>query len=351
MPDGSFSTVGPYLFPPPPIQIEEFLFIVKETGEPERIPGITRAPPDLSLERHELICEIHVPVGQRPGGEYIPCAICRDVPKFLHGHLLWSEDGCLRLIGHCCAHEYFQGGRFADIVDQGRRKRQRKAQEDWLLDNLEKVPDLLAEIVALQPAAGFLHKQKSAFAKEAPAVHEIFQRAFRNSAGALTVVHEQLARNHDGPRGFHSSTGGQSDYQVEIVATLRGQEFLMTGFRPISALKKLIAQLEALPGGNVLDAVAAMDEQGVDATTRMFLAALKAGPALVARLRAAALFLSPANVAGMKKWAEHPNNPLPLHIDLRSSSFRLRLDENNILLVLTSCPPMSDLKGFDIALP
>jgi len=236
-------------------------------------------------------------------------------------------------------------------VDQSRRKRQRKAQEDWLLDNLEKVPDLLAEIFALQPAASFLHKQKSAFAKEAPVVHEIFQRAFRESAGALTVVHEQLARDQGGPRGFHSSTGGQSDYQVETVAILSGQEFLMPSFRPVSTLQILVAHLESLPYVNFLDAVAAMDEQRVNATTRTFLTALKAGPALVTRLRAAAAFLSPANIAGMKKWTEHPDNPLPLHIDLRSNSFRLRLDDNNMVSVLTSCPPVSDLKGFDIALP
>src|SRR4051794_24115968 len=105
------------IFPrPTDVPLGEFKEFVRTTGRPEDFPGLDRSKPDIS-GNHELIWRFDLSRKQRPSDEFIPCALCGPFPKFLHGWVVWSADGHIRVIGHNCADTHFGSPRFRSMVD------------------------------------------------------------------------------------------------------------------------------------------------------------------------------------------------------------------------------------------
>lgn len=348
---GSFPP-GPYPEPPTLTQTEEFLGIVRETGQPERIPGLSRSKPDLTL-MHEIVCHITVKQRERVGGEYVPCSICGDKPKFLNGRLLWSPDGFLRLIGHCCASRYF-GNDYSHMQDRARRKRQLVDNQNWLMDHLPKLAQLTIIAEQLLPAAKFLQAQRRIFLRDSPRLADMLRQAIKESGGVLTVTRK---RSSSAPTGFHSSSGGKSEYETEVVGRVRGHDFLNPNFAPVSKVNHLVTDLQSLAVRDVvnaddaLNAVAAMSEVEVTETTKKFLSALKAGPAIADKLNGALAFLGSDCLPDIKNWGEHPDCPVRVDVAIRHSTVRFRLDENNVALLGTNAPSVPTLSEFAIDPP
>ena len=150
MPDDGRLQLGPYPTPPTEFQVSKFLQHVRETGYPEGLPNICTTPPSLDLD-HRHVCQIDIPTDMRASRDMVVCTFCSNGrPKFWHGHLIWSEDGNIRLLGNCCGPRFFGAVTYRDMLAARRRQQRRIYNEDFLLDKLPLLPDLLSTVGALE---------------------------------------------------------------------------------------------------------------------------------------------------------------------------------------------------------
>lgn len=348
MPDGLATTV-PYPTPPAPMTVQSFLKLIEETGEPERIPGLSRTKPDLLVQDHEIVCIIYVKSERRGERNLICCTICNDKPKFLNGALLWSSDGFLRLVGNCCAGRYFHGGRFAQMRASKRAKDIRTSQENWLLERLPTIPELIRAAEELKAPADFIDRQKGRLRREATVLLSLLQRTFKVGAGELTL--ERRIQGTSGLVGLRSSTGQASEYETDVVGVLSGSPFVSNSFRPAADVRSLLETLKRIRVDDALEVVSNMSEAEVGETSRAFLGAIRDGRQLTEKLVDAASFLSRKNVEILARWFNHPDNPLDARVETFPNKFRIRLADLSVVSLETNVPPMPDVGCWNIPPP
>lgn len=344
MPDGS-AGLGPSPAPPAPMQVAGMLAFIEQTGTPEKLVGLSHTKPDLLIEGHKIVCPIHVPAARRPAGELVPCALCDDEPKFVDGAILWSPDGWLRLIGHICAARYFGAGRYARLQSDHRESRRQEVEQNWLMDQLPHVSEIITLGDLLQPAAKFLDEQSHRL-RQAPAILQMFLLAFRQGDGMLSV--ERSVKNQERPSGIRSSTGGSAQAERVAVAQILGQSLLKADLRLETKLRDLLDRFRALETTGPLERVVELTDAGqVGGAVKIYLTGLREGIQLWRLMLDAADFVSAQNFEAIRTWSEHPDNAVRLRVDIGKSFVRLALNGDNVVSMRRACPAIPDLRRWD----
>lgn len=344
MPEG-LNAIGPYPTPPDERLRAHFREIIAATHQPEKIPGLIFSRPDVDGQQHALVLRFHVPRVKRPGGLFVPCAICASVhPKFLEGAVLWSSDGYLRLIGHVCAarDDAFGVARYRALEGDFRRKQQEQDDLEWLEEFLQRLPAIKAEAATLRAAATFLQNESAAFNHSDPRLAARLRAAWKTSGGRLEVS-RRSSPSMGAPRMRTSS--GASEYETEVVAAMAGRTFLRTGWKPDAELASILAQLDKLPTGDPVEALVQLIDQSAVGPCASAGRKLERDICnLEQKMRDGAQFLSAANIAALATWGAHPDNSEPARpirvetIGPDRGRVRLVLADRSRITMATNCP-------------
>lgn len=249
---------------------------------------------------------------QRPDGDMIPCPFCSpDKPKFLSFYLLWSADGYLRIVGHICGPSHFTDAGFREMEERARREMEKETSTQYLLETLPRVLGWLEDMDALAPCDR-VQKLRSAFSAQVPSLWRQLRHAVRKQEGRLVVVRK---RRGEGPSGMRSSLGGESEYETEVVAQLRGQAFVGTGRNLVGLLTDIRQMLTDVVGDyplplsddHLLEMMLGMGDEQLNAAKSALDAARGNAIRLRQQLVDMASFLGGDNLSGLERWAGHPD--------------------------------------------
>lgn len=288
-------------FPSAPtgLVIAAFKDWLKETGRPEDFPQISTSRPPKDTDLSLLHGPFRVNRSLRPDGALVPCPICQPTsPKFLEGYLVWCQASkAIYAIGIECGQGYFGKGAFSQAEADLLRKNHDRKIEDELIERLPFVPALLAWATAWTAAASESDQLARDFKRRCPTLFTHLKTALRGG-GDLTIQVESTGL-------FASRTVG-----VEVVHRIRGGVWLAGSPDLSKRLGMLKRQLESIDFGHDPDAVylrlADFGQKELKDAHRWLLSCLKAIDYLHPRLIAGAQFLSAENLAGVEKWANHP---------------------------------------------
>lgn len=178
--------------------VPDFLKHVAETGEPHTWPHNSHEGPArdgiVVLKLNFSIPKHLVSLNGRA-----PCPICSPHhPKYETGHLLWSEvTGKLHAVGHCCGHNYFADGLYAEGIAAAARRAKRIADETAIEANWMVPAQLVSlantirwQVRALDGMVRFIRKGLSL---------DLARIVYRNAAegGGILSVLEYVSVDHD----------------------------------------------------------------------------------------------------------------------------------------------------------
>ena len=148
----------------------------------------------------------------------------------------------------------------------------------------------------------------------------------RDDDGALVVV-----KTFDGPGGVRSSMGAATSNKVALaVARIRGRRLIDPNFDPMRELGKIDSYLavaycaQAGPPTQdmVLNQVVALSDRELVAACASVRDAHKRAARLAERLGEAAEFLAETNLAGLERWAKHPDSRFHFTVERNSQGVR-----------------------------
>lgn len=214
--------------------VPDFLEHVAETGKPHTWAHNSHEGPArdgvVVLKLNFSIPKQFVALNGRA-----PCPICSPHhPKYETGHLLWSEiTGKLHAVGHCCGHNYFADGLYAEGIAAAGRRTKRIADEAAIEANWRVPAQLVAlantirrQVRAFDGMVRFLRKGLS------PDLARIIYRNAAEGGGMLSVL-EYVSVDDD-------AGGSLKAVAKPFSATpLVGFEILRGGKRSVSAEGRL----------------------------------------------------------------------------------------------------------------
>ncbi|QEX16851.1 hypothetical protein FRZ44_21460 [Hypericibacter terrae] len=321
-------------FPTPPSQLQRDLFLafVEKTGEPEKYALLSTTAPDKTATGHRLVCPFYVPRAKRPNHDYIPCSACAGRKKYCYGYLVWCPDGEIRIVGSCCGPEYFGIEKFRQMEAVAKEERLELENQYFLIDNLERVPDMIAAIKRLAPVCEKYLMVRDALNTRLPSFAALLKNTQKDQGGMLTVVRRKSGTLSDGPSGFRGDDGGQqSKYESEQVAPIVAAGFLKERFYPEKELACVIKDLESLAVPDALDAVSGMPRHELKARTQLFKKCVSRGNELREQLLHLSGFFSDEQLRGWTTWGQHPDNERRLNIAVSDQEIRISYSFREVL--------------------
>lgn len=319
---------------PSGLVIERFLQHVRETGQPETFPSIDTSKPPRDADM-VFLKRFSINRARRPNLEMAPCPICSpNSPKYLDGILVWyPAEGVIRAIGHECGDSYFEGDRHRDAARRYQEEQRRIADEDFLLENVPKVPIMRHAVATLMPAAHETRRLHCHFRRRAPGIHKYLRRIRHEADGRLEVGIE-IESSGEGPRGIRTSTGGGRSYSVEQFGSLAGPEMLLANYNPIKELENvdsLLGDIDFGDGDIAQEKVCEISPEMLSDYANKIRLAERSFKNAFERLRNFQGFFSVRQFDGLNKWGQHPNNPFSLKASANKGRFSLYHDADNFV--------------------
>jgi hypothetical protein len=320
---------------PPPTLRQEFKTHIEETNRPETFPGLSRTKPDL--EGSQIIHRFKVDGKRRPN-DFIPCSACNNQPKFFDGAFIWSPDGRIRLIGHCCASA--SGGEAYQLMQKDYEdKEQAERNIQFLEENLKRAPHVLSELKKLEDVCRVLREHRNAFKAHLKPLQACINKAFKHG-GKLTVA---IAHEASEVRREIFKGRGNTEYEIETVHLLSGREFLDGGFNPNRECQDLMAYFEGLIRPSEYDyfsmiADASEDNARLAAFARGYRENITRVAKLHERAKNAAGFFGRSNLEGLKKYGAHQQTDLPFAVIIEAGGVSFKVGDQTRFTALTLGP-------------
>ena len=272
---------------------------------------------------------------RRPNGDMAPCPICSpNSPKYLDGILVWyPAEGVIRAIGHECGDSYFEGDRHRDAARRYQEEQQRIADEDFLLENVPKVPFMRHAVASLMPAAHEARQLHCHFRRRAPGIHKYLRRIRHEADGRLEVGIE-IEGSSEGPRGIRTSTGGGRSYTVEQFGSLSGLEMLLCNFDPLKELWNvdyLLRDIDFGEGDSAQEKVCEILPERLTYHANNIRSAERLFKNAFERLRNFQSFFSVQQFEALNKWGQHHNNSFFLKAGTKKGRFSLYHDTEDFV--------------------
>lgn len=346
MPDGSLST-GPYSTPP--AADDERITLAIQRDRPEEIFGLSWNKPDFAASGHKIVRTFSVERKKRPGGEFIPCAICSGKhPKFLDGAVLWSPDRWLRVIGHVCAAkpEHFGERIYGQLRKQRKQEQLDNAAFDWLHANISPLQAVCSDLVELERYAKYFEEQQRIFFRDVPDLAKLLESTVRRHQGVLTVSQRisemRVAAMKDASRGSM-----QSLHEVVNVGSLLGPDFLI---RPTSKrshhLGDIAQTIKNLPSGapdEIMLALIDKDEHQINIFAGLALRSVQRAVKIAEECFRAEQFLGAENLTVLENWGKELRNPTQFSVQRFRSGVRFILQDRSQATLSTDWPEKIDL--------
>lgn len=290
--------------------IEDFKAHVKETYMPETFPGLYwgRLRPN---EPFEILHQFAVDRKKRPGGDYIPCPMCRTKEKFLEGSLVFLfHRQCVAIIGHdCAAAEVKHAALSKKKADDSRRH-----QEDFLMARLNHVPDMLREIEALKPIATEIEGIYHTFKSGAPTIQKAL-RQVRKTGGDYTLV-EMV----DNEAARYDERLSKKVARDSYFGSMQGEALVRANCKFLVELRKYEQWLLSFAGCE--DETAAMDmtigllerKEAAKAVEYIGTASRKL-EWLRYEMSAACYFFAEQHIGNLQEWGRDRLQPTPFDVD------------------------------------
>ena len=125
----------------------DFVGHIRRYGSPHTWRWLTTTKPSVGSIPVPLT-RFSIPTKFRKGPESrAPCSICSPwFPKFDDGYLVWfRDDGLLRIIGHECGHEFFEGDTWADALTELQEEAGDATARAYLAEHLPKLDAMAVE--------------------------------------------------------------------------------------------------------------------------------------------------------------------------------------------------------------
>ena len=319
---------------PSGLVIERFLQHVRETGQPETFPSIDTSKPPRDADM-VFLKRFPINRARRPDLDMVPCPICSpNSPKYLDGILAWyPAEGVIRAIGHECGDSYFEGDRHRDAARQYQEEQQRIAAEDFLLENVSKVPIMRRAVAALMPAANEARQLHCHFRRRALDIHKCLRRIWHEADGRLEVGIE-TEMSGEGPRGIQTSTGGGRSYSVEQFGSLAGSEMLLCNYNPVKELwnvDSLLRDTDFGEGDSAQEKICEISPESLNCHVNNIRSAERSFKNAFDRLNNFRNFFSVRQFDALNKWGQHPKNLFSLKASTNKGRFSLYHDADNFV--------------------
>lgn len=327
--------------PPTEYEVRKFLDFVNETGAPEKYPLISHTRPPLG-KQHELCCSIYVPRRKRPNEELIPCSLCDDRPKFLDGHLLWSEDGKLRLVGNTCGPKHFGEREYRRLLEEVESRRSLIACEEYLLSTLPEASVMLTKLERFASSVRRFQVVSRALRQRVPEMCRELWRIHTHEQDQLTVIRRSSMET---AHRIRSSFGSASEYGIFRLGYLRGAHLFHPSFNPEHALKSHLQQLQTLRFENPLDALCEMADTEKLLATRNMQRTRDGVVRLHEKIAALPLFLSKESLSDLRRWFSDADCPIQLRVEIYSRS--VKFYANRTRYVEVDLGPQNDVPSLN----
>ena len=288
----------------------------------------------------------------RAGLNLVPCSTCPgNPPKFLKGFVVWSsKDKRLRIIGNCCARDFFGEASFDKLKIEYKKRMRHIQQIDWLAATLPLVDKLRDELFGLSPAAEKIQFKKRTFQDGAPTAFSYLQSVFLKNDGVLRVE-RQIRKVNITP----TSSDEKDEYEIvlEKVAEITGGTFTISSFMPASQLSQIsnaLAKLQFFTNEDIKDYLLTVQPEQIENIYKTLVQQIRAGIALSKKLRHAASFINPRNLRAIQSWSQHENCRFAMRIDLRDSDVTFLMSDERAYFKL-DCPDVPSLDKWNELLP
>jgi hypothetical protein len=294
---------------PPSATVTAFLQFVWRTGRPHDWPLLTTTPHPTG-EAPQILKPFEIPAHLRGGKEFMaPCSICSaEYPKFEHGFLVYCSDGRLRIIGHDCGHQFFEGESYADAMRQYGAETEEGTARNLLADRL---PDLARSMLEAMSVARSLVELLSFRERLIASITQRAVAALRRSRIANQLTIEVPAKSTD--------EKGRLILERQVVSVVGGLDALV----PRSGL---LADLTVAIGRADSVLVTARDQIQVrldEMNRHQAFAAAKTVQQFDKALNAARTerdnlcqLLSDEGLRGLSEWGRHSQCPTPFWIEI-----------------------------------
>lgn len=316
MAQSNLAVERPYPYLPSDRIIESFIRIIRESGGPESIPGLSYDRPPLD-ERSgiEVLCRIDISESRRRNREFARCAICSpDAGKFAHGYLAWSPaTGHVHSIGHECRDLRLHGAIDAALQSYRGRQELEEARE-FLFDYLPTLESRLQAFNKLEPLCVHYRNLRSSLEKEAPVLFRALVDAAKHKNGELYVEDAGIQSDFS----IRSSSGRRSRSIAILVHTLTGRQYITANTGVQFRFIEITTALRQLPSGlsnddALIDAMAIMESnRQIVETSRKIRRTHDLGNRLIASLLHREQFLHTSNIAGIVAWASDERSSLEI---------------------------------------
>jgi len=302
-------------------QRKEILSFILATGKPYLWQGQTyNKPPDDAVV--DYLDEFRLPKSKL----LVPCPCCRPRhPKYRHGMIAWFPNECvIRIIGHDCF-KTINSERHTEALRKYHADRQRTADIAYLLDNLDKVPDLIAAVERAIPIADAVDK----FRNDTCAT---FAEVLRTELWEHIRTGElRVARNRR--EFFQSPDQGEGEREVQIIetyGTIAGQNFLNRRSKKLGVkLDHAALALKQINfGSQYKERVPDMSDAERFQTARLLRNGMTTVDEVFAAIHELRQFTSAVTLATLNGWARTEGCPVRMHVEFERGNLYVGLTDH-----------------------
>lgn len=329
VPASAFETKASFYERPSIEVVREIRAHIKATGQPFTWRGHTHTkPPDGA--RIVYLGEFDLPKSHEAEDRWSPCPCCTPLhTKYRkNGKIGWFPDeGVIRCIGPNCFQSLNPEGHW-EAVENMRAEEAHRRSVEYLLQNLDKVPNALAAIDKALPTVRAVDDVKTALSHRLERLLNIrLWPHIREGVLRLITKETKIVKDRTGDE----RTVTTSDFRN--YASLRGHLMLKPDSHALAP--KLAATRKRLSfidfGNEIEQRVAQMNEEERTKAARILSKSIEITKNLLQEANEMREFLSPISIATMNRWSRQEGCPEPVHIEREGTSFLIGTSEHNRL--------------------
>lgn len=298
--------------------IREIKNFIADTGLPHHWPGHTHTKPAqgaIIVYRGEFdLPKSHA--GKFNRSKWAPCPCCHPETAWYwnKGKIAWfPEESVIRLIGGDCFKKINAAGH-AEAIEQFRREERARRDQEYLLQNLDKVPQAIRVIAQAIPAVEEIDKVRFILASR---LSKIIGFDIWNDirADGVLKTHDKRTEN------FARADGTEGSREVPVFeryGALDGYTMLNPTAKPLAPkLEKELERLRQIDYGNdVAVRLAAMDDAERHRVANLLAKPISIAREIFAEAEDCRRLITGIGIATLNGWGRHEKSPASIYMEL-----------------------------------
>lgn len=318
IPDAAREVKANYPTRPSEELVREIKQFIADTGLPHHWHGHTHTKPaqgTVIVYRGQFdLPKSHA--GKFNRAKWAPCPCCHSETAWYwqKGKIAWfPEESVIRMVGPDCFKKINAQGH-AEAIEQFKREERNRRNQEYLIQNLDKVPEAVRVIERAMATVEDVDKARFILANR---LTKIIGFDIWNDirADGVLKTHDQRTEN------FVRADGTQGSRDVPVLqpyGALDGYIMLNPAAKPLAP--KLAKELEKLRqidyGDNIASELAAMDDDKRNHVANLLAKPIATAKDIFAEIEECRRLISGTGIATLNGWGRHEKSPARIYVEL-----------------------------------